>query len=320
MVYTFCTLFDKNYLYRGLALHESLQRHAGNFVLYILCLDSETLATLSALALPSVVLVPLHEVESEDVLRAKSNRSMVEYYWTLASVCTEYVARTSKDSESVAYIDSDIYFFSSPAPLYIEMGEDSVLIVKHNYPPRFQYLTGRSGIYNVGVVIFKRDAIGLNCLQDWRSQCIEWCYSRHEEGKFGDQMYLDSWVAQYKKVHVLQHLGGGVAPWNIGQYQISHTDNRVLIGPSQQLIFYHFHTLKILSHNQFVLHSSFYVVSSEAKRFIYGPYIQTLKQQIKKVQLVNPQFSFGLGEQYSSFEKWKGFLKRVAIHILFFYK
>lgn len=320
MSYTFCTLFDKNYLYRGLALHDSLQRVAGGFTLYILCLDKETYDMLCQLKLPSVVLVPVELVETEEVLQAKAGRTLVEYHWTLASVFTYYVAHTAVAVDSVAYIDSDIYFFSSPAPLYEEMGDDSVLIVKHNYPPRLQYLARRSGVYNVGVVIFKTDEIGLRCLVDWRAQCLEWCYNRREEGKFGDQLYLDSWVALYKSVHVLEHPGGGVAPWNVGQYQVEENAGVVSVLPGKILIFYHFHTLKILSSGRFVFYSRFYSLSAGVRRFVYGPYVKTLEQQIRRVQVANPSFSSGLNEQYSVFDTLKDFLKRIAVNVLFFYK
>ncbi len=319
MVYTFCTLFDKNYVYRGLALYESLEREAGNFTLHILCLDDETYDTLSRLQLPKVVLVRLQSVETEAVLRAKGNRNKVEYYWTLASVFTYYVAEASKAS-SVAYIDSDIYFFASPATLYEELGESSVLIIKHNYPPRLAYLEARSGIYNVGVVIFKCDAVGLKCLGDWRSNCLAWCYNRSEQGKFGDQMYLDSWPARYKGVRVLAHPGGGVAPWNVDQFTVGEEGGRVYVAPGQPLLFYHFHSLKMLSAHRFVHYSFFYSISASAERLIYAPYSASLQRQIEKVQTVSPAFSYGLHEEYPLLNKLKDIAKRVFIRIVFFYK
>ena len=32
---------------------------------------------------------------------------------------------------------------------------------------------------------------GLKALKWWRDRCLEWCYARIEDGKFGDQFYIE---------------------------------------------------------------------------------------------------------------------------------
>ena len=76
----------------------------------------------------------------------------------------------------------------------------------------------------------------------WRESCNAWCYARLEDGKFGDQKYLDDWTIRFEGVHVLENLGGGVAPWNIQQYKFEEKPF--------ELVFYHFHGFKFLENNR----------------------------------------------------------------------
>src|SRR5262249_7359903 len=62
----FCTYFDHRYLAQGLALHESLARHCRQFTLWALALSPEAEHMLSALALPTLRVVPLNELEAFD--------------------------------------------------------------------------------------------------------------------------------------------------------------------------------------------------------------------------------------------------------------
>ena len=60
----YCTLFDRNYIVRGLALYRSLLRHCGEFTLHVLCLDSATLQALGSLSLPGMALIGVESLES----------------------------------------------------------------------------------------------------------------------------------------------------------------------------------------------------------------------------------------------------------------
>ena len=78
-------------------------------------------------------------------------------------------------------------------------------------------------------VTFKNTVQGLKVLNWWRDACIEWCYARHEDGKFGDQKYLDNWTTMFEGVRELKHLGGGVAPWNLQQYDFYSKNEKLYL-------------------------------------------------------------------------------------------
>lgn len=246
----YCTLFDSNYLDRGLAMHASLMKHAPNAHLYIFPFDDVALETLRHLQLKNVTLIPLADFENQDLLRVKRDRTRGEYCWTCTPYTIDYVL-SRFDVPACTYLDADLYFFADPALLLDEMGKASVLITEHRYSQEYnQSIT--SGIYCVQFLCIRNNDEGRTVLSWWRDRCLEWCYNRMEDGKFGDQKYLDDWTSRFKGVHVLDHLGGGVAPWNIQQYELNQSADGnwgLTVKGSRQsvpLIFYHFHYVKFL--------------------------------------------------------------------------
>jgi hypothetical protein len=248
MKYEFCTLFDVNYLPRGLALYRSLERVCPDFHLRVFCMDDEAERLLRDLAseLPRLTVIPLAELERHDreLLEVKPTRTQLEYCWTATPAVSLYCLETEPGLSEITYLDADLMFFSEPRPVFDEMGDASVLIVPHRYAPQWQSSEETSGTYNVQFMTFRRDSRGLEALHWWRDRCIEWCYYRLEDGKLGDQKYLDDWPERFEGVHVLEHPGGGLAPWNAERYRIEERDGRVLVD-GRPLVFYHYHSLKL---------------------------------------------------------------------------
>lgn len=276
----FCTAFDSNYLTRGLALYRSLKRHARRFQLWILCLDDLTYYILSQLALPFVRTIRLSELEQCDqrLLTAKKNRSRVEYYFTCKASFLIYILRKVRKVALITYLDADLFFFARPSVLFRALGSNSILIVGHRFPPQLNRLL-RFGVYNAGLLSFRRDEHGLRCLHWWRRRCLEWCFDRVESGRFGDQKYLDDWPIRFKGVAVLRHKGAGLAPWNLPNYELRSEAGRVCVD-SQPLVLFHFQYLKRLTPWLFDPHLGTYGVplNSLLRSQVYGAYIQELKE------------------------------------------
>jgi hypothetical protein len=186
-------------------------------------------------------------------------------------------------------LDSDLYFFSSPQSLLDEMGNDSVLITPHRYTRKYDQ-SATSGIYCVQFVTFKNDKHGLTVLNWWRSLCLDWCYDRIEDGRFGDQKYLDDWPVRFEGIHILQHLGGGVAPWNMQQYSFYQDSDKVMgrvlaSNEKFEVVFFHFHSLMFVRPYYFSPRPR-YIRNKSVAKFIFNPYVKKIKQlRIKYSQL-----------------------------------
>jgi hypothetical protein len=274
----FCTYFDSHYLTRGLSLYLSLREHCPSFLFWILCMDSSTMDCLRQLALPEVVPVALEELESYDpeLLALKGTRSKIEYYFTCTPSLPSYILRLQPETPMVTYLDADLFFYQDPAPLFDEIDGHSVALVEHRYAPNLLHRL-RYGRFNVGWLSFRNDEHGRGCLEWWREKCLDWCYDRVEQERYADQKYLDLWPRLFPDVHILQHKGANLAPWNISNFSISHHSERVWVD-EQPLIFFHFHGFEQIASWLYDPHfaSCRAKVTKEIKQGVFAPYIRAL--------------------------------------------
>lgn len=312
-MYNYCTLFDSNYLTRGLAMYRSLQKYSESFHLYIFAFDDQCFQLLQRLELGNVTVISLKEFEDKKLLEIKKTRSKAEYCWT----CTPSIIKYSLDNYSLGactYLDADLYFFSNPAVLIDEMQSDSVLITEHRYTSKYYKQNIKNGIYCVQFMTFKNDENGMKVLKWWQEACNVWCYARYEDGKFGDQKYLDNWLNMFEGIHVLKNFGGGMAPWNIQQYDLKY-DNKELLaeelesGEIEKVVFYHFHYLKYLEKNRVEL--GIYVLNSNVIEKIYKSYLILLDKINAELRVLDSTKDYnGIG---SNNEPWIKALRRRVI-------
>ncbi|HTL61926.1 MAG TPA: hypothetical protein VL261_09790 [Nitrospira sp.] len=305
----FCTLFDRNYLYKGLALYHSLLAHCQDFRIWILCMDEITWDLLDKLKLEKAHLIRICEFEDRELQQVKPTRTVAEYCWTCTPSLPLYVLRRNPSLDSIAYLDADLFFYSHPRPIYDEVDDGSIMIIEHRFPPHLKHFE-INGIYNVEMLMFRNDAPARECLQWWRERCIEWCYYRLEDGKLGDQKYLDDWPTRFPGVHVLQHKGAGVALWNVMRYAVTKQENAVYIDEAP-LIFYHFHQFTLLPDGKYDFgNRGEYVLSPEAIEFIYRPYVAAIEREIDRVRGIDRSFNYGYGSY--KFRQSESFLVRLS--------
>ena len=293
----FVTLFDKFFLPQGIALHISMQRHITKYTLWILCVDDEVYGSLQKIALPNVRLLQLSKLETEKLLRVKTERTKAEYCWTLTPFAPRFVFEADVTVNRVTYIDADLWFMTSPALIFNELtaSQKSVLITDHGYAPENDQ-SAKSGQFCVQFMVFERQ-IGELVRNWWEDRCIEWCYAKFEEGKFGDQKYLDLWPEIFPdKVHILQNKELTLAPWNATRFHYKNA------------IFYHFHGLRIMSKAK--VSCGDYKLPLEVLDDIYKPYLRDLKNAISLMRAQGIEMRMQI-----SYKHW---IKAVVKKILFF--
>lgn len=292
----YCTYFDSRYLSRGLSLHESLLKMAPSFHLWILCLDDICYEAICNLKLVDVTPLRLAEIEQADseFLSVKTNRSMLEYYFTSTSVFVSFLFAKNPEIDILTYVDADIFFYQDPTFLLDRFRDASVQIVPHRYSERNCSLE-KWGKYNVGWVTFRRDEAGLSCLAWWRESCIAWCYDRLEGDRFADQKYLDRFPRDFPRVQIVEHPGVNVAPWNLDTGRLSRADDGALLFCGQPLIFFHFHKLRHIAPRLWQTRLSDYGAPLDrlTRDCLYLPYIRQLKSKERELRplLSHPRLS-----------------------------
>lgn len=282
----YVTLFDSLFLPQGLALHISMERHIkGDYTLWILCVDDDTHEALGKLKPPNVRLLQLSKLETEDLLRVKSMRSKAEYCWTLTPFAPRFVFETDSSVQRVTYLDADLWFRNHPKPIFEELNESGkqVLITDHGYAPEYDQ-SATSGQYCVQFMTFNRSEAEV-VRKWWENRCIEWCYARFEEGKFGDQKYLDEFPLRFDSlVHILNDKELALAPWNATRF------------PFGRSVFYHFHALRILSNNKVSIGQ--YKLTSNVISNIYEPYFKDLRAAIRQLESIRVAWRVQSGDVF----------------------
>jgi hypothetical protein len=242
----FCTYFDHNYLSRALLMIESLRQFDAEAPVHVLALSDLCVDVLKELALPNVEIIPLAEIEGAypELAAVKPTRSLIEYYFTLSPFLPHYLFSRSA-ADRITYVDADIYFFTSPQPVLDSLGEASVAITPHRFSSELQSRVVY-GQFNVAWITYRRCAEGLDCLNAYKSDCLDWCHDRLEGDRFGDQKYLDRWPGRYPALRIITHKGVNLANWNVRNYHIRFKNNQVMIDDADPLVFYHFSATKIL--------------------------------------------------------------------------
>ncbi|MDA8602529.1 cephalosporin hydroxylase family protein [Gammaproteobacteria bacterium] len=267
----FVTIFDSLFLPQGLALHMSMERHVRHYILWILCVDDDVYDVLGRLNLVNVRRLKLSDLETPELRKVKPGRTIGEYCWTLTPFAPRFVFEADPTVERVTYLDADISFRKHPKPIFDELDASAkhVLITDHAYAPENDQ-SATSGQYCVQFITFIRGG-GEIVRKWWEERCLEWCFARFEDGKFGDQKYLDNWTEIFGDVvHVLREKELVLAPWNASRF------------PFGNAIFFHFHGLRLISRSK--IYMGDYLIPDVLRERVYLPYFRDFQKGLIQLE------------------------------------
>ena len=122
---------------------------------------------------------------------------------------------------------------------------------------------------------------GRNCLRWWRDECLKWCYSRVEAGKYGDQKYLDYFAEHFNHVCETENRGVGIAYWNMDYCDFKdgvtiYKDNK------WHSVFFHYSGINVqVKDGVMTFRHTMYLTKSIRQTFI-DPYADLMKEVFTK--------------------------------------
>lgn len=312
----YCTYFDRGFLIQGLAMWRSLARQDRDSVLWVLALDDFTADVLREMGGTWLRVVRLEEVEGGDeaLRKAKGDRSRAEYYFTLSPCWPRWLLRRRAEIERVTYLDADLFFLGDPGGMFeaMDAAKASVMVTRHRFPSWLRHYE-KHGVFNVGVLSFRRDAAGLGCLEAWRAECLAWCYDRLEDGKYADQKYLEAWPERLGAgLLVLEEAGVNAAPWNWAgaKWEVGEAGVRV---DGRDLVCFHFARFRPIRGTWWWQSGQldYGVMPWRLRNALYGAYWRALDAARKEIAERRAGFDFP--ERAARFDRsfWRGLPLRV---------
>lgn len=268
----FCTLYDSNYISKGIALYLSIAKHTDDFTMYVMAMDRKCEKMLIALNFPNVVVECLDDNMTPELLEARGNRSRAEFCWTCGSYIT-HTFLTKYKLPDITYLDSDLMFFTSPKIIFEELEKKhaSVGLSPHFIP------YNATGKYCVQYCYFKNDKEGLDALTWWKDECLKWCYSQIEDGKYGDQLYLDQMPKLFNNVVDIANRGAGLAYWNSFAYTYT-TEGVEYKGQIYPFVFFHYSGFNISWEEKKVIVKECYTITEAMRNIMIQPYVALLSE------------------------------------------
>jgi len=269
----FCSYFDKNYLSKFLVLRNSIETFTSEYRFFILALDNYVEDFFKKNKIKNIQVISLKDLEQsyKDLIIAKKNRDLIEYYFTLSPFLPRYIFEKF-NCLNISYVDSDFFFYKNPIKLFQQNLNSSVTLIRQDSEPKY-------GLFNMGLIYFNFNfSETLEILNTWAEQCLDSCTDIPDTNKniYADQKYLDKWFSKLRNIKILYPEYSVLSPWDTNQKIEFNIDN---------FLAFHFHNFQI--QNDF-FYSGFSNYNKKPSKIIlnkiYIPYA-------KKIYHVNEKYN-----------------------------
>ena len=288
----YTTYFDQRYLAFALVTLRSIRKHDPQADIFALCFDRVAFDTVAGLGDHKIIAVStdaIREYQPHLALLDDVGRPRLSLYATHKPVMPLYTMIVRPHLAAVAHIDADVCFYSSPQPLYDEIGGASVALSPHRFADAWKH-SEEFGTYNAGFIYWRNDAEGRRCLTDYRKDCFDWCEPWPQpDGRFMNQGYLTSWPARYSNVHVIRHPGVNLSWWNVAAHALER--GPVVSVDGQPLIFYHFSYLYLDALGIWRTLREFGDNDALTIQEVYAPYLEEIERTDRDLRSRIPSLS-----------------------------
>lgn len=281
----FCTTAHAAYLPRLQVLHESMRRHCGDFILHVLAEGAEVERW--ARAQPDVSCTPVdlflddHPAIRQDALpgppRNGNELACTWRWWFVRDLLAGAAA-------AVLLVDADLMFWSSPEPVFEEIGDARVAVLPHGFAPAAAGLPGVTieshgcyGTFNGGFSYWA-DVGAAQRMAALARTCSRADYYTWPNGRvtWGDQGGL-SIIEEEFGAHVIRHHGAAPGPWCIHAQKLEVIDGVIHFG-GLPIVSFHYHGIHRVTGGGLLPSYPEYAITAEQERALYGPYYAALER------------------------------------------
>lgn len=203
---------------------------------------------------------------------------------TVCAVRWKFLLDVMEDTrQPVTLIDGDMWFWSSPEPVFAEIWDARCAVSPHGFAPASAGLPGatmeshrRYGLYNGGWSYWA-DRRAAARMADLAHECSRATDHRWPDGRitWGDQGALELIQLEFG-AHVIRHRGVNTAPWNIHTQPLEDRSGVLHFG-DRPLISFHYSSLRWNDNGSFLQFADpGYGVTGRQQDMIYKPYVSAV--------------------------------------------